>query len=808
MKPLTPQALRPAVKPDARLGTKPATVLEGVAQDRAIHSLRMGVAIDAPCFHVFVVGPPGTGKQASAQAIVDDHRGCDVPPPDYCFVQNFDDPERPLLLRMPAGRAAAFRDAVAETVDLLRRELPRVFDDASLRQSRDRLVAEFEDKQRVLYGGVEAQAKAAGMGLERVLLGAVARPDLVVRDGEDLVPLREALERADDADRGRIEAAHVEVSQALDDAMRKVRDEARAVDRLLVELEARDCDRVSGGLVDDLKVAFPGDAVGAWLDSLQVRVHRRLDVFVGPPPTTADEAPGDDPALDDAAAGGGWARPGEDAFREFRVNVLLDNAGVDRRPVVVETNPTWANLFGSIDRRPDDPTHLPPDFLGIRAGSLLRASGGFLLMEAEDAFGEPGVWRTLRRTLRHSLLEIETPQDPAFAPSPLKPAAIPVDVKVIVTGDYDLYYDLYEHDPAFADTFKVKAEFDSEIRLEDGARERYASHAAGVCEREGLPPCDPAAVAALVVAGMREVERRDRVTADVALLADWVREAAFLARAEGADAIGEDHVLWALDARSDRHDLVRRLAHEDITSGVVVIETAGERIGQVNALTYFDYGDHRHALPSRITGVIGAGRSGVVSVEREARLSGAIHAKSVLVVMGLLLDRFGQQRPLALAASTVFEQSHDLLDGDSASSAETYAVLSALSGIPIRQGLAVTGAVTQKGEVLAVGGINEKVEGFFDVCASRGLTGDQGVVLPAGNLGHLVLARRVVDAVIANRFRIWAVDSVDEGLEVVTGRPAAEVNERAARRLNELADAAAVDAQGAGSGTKSGRQDA
>lgn len=803
MTPLDPQALRPAIDLDGEVGGRTDSVLDAVAQERALRSLRMGVAIDAPCFHVFVVGPPGTGKLACARAVAEENAATDSVPPDFCFVQDFADPERPLLLTQPAGSGRRLREAMSETVDLLRRELPRVFDDATIRQSRDGLVAAFEDRQRQLYKEVEASARAASLAMERVVLGAIARPVLRVRDGEDLVAFDEALAQAPAGAGEALKERYDAVSAQLDDTMRQVRADARAVDKALLALEARDCDRVCAGLIADLKAEFPQDDVGAWLDSVQKQVHKRLDLFLGPADPPPDAGGGDEGSGDDPGGGGAWARPGEDAFREFRVNVVLDNSDVQGRPIVVETNPTWGNLFGSIDRRPDDPTHLPPDFLGIRGGSLLKANGGFLLMEAEDAFGEPGVWRSLRRTLRQSLLEIETPTDPAFVPSPLKPAAIPVDVKVIVTGDYEVYYDLYEHDSAFADTFKVKAEFDSEVKLANGAVRRYAQIAADVCAQEGLPPCHPEAVAALVLAGMREVERRDRVTADGALVSDWVREAAFVARAGAASQISADHVAAALDARSHRHDLVRRLALEDITSGVVVIETSGERVGEINALTYFDYGDHRHALPSRVTGVIGAGRSGVVSVEREARLSGAIHAKSILVIMGLLLDRYGQKRPLALAASTVFEQSHDLLDGDSASSAETYALLSALSGVPIRQGVAVTGAITQKGEVLAVGGINEKIEGFFDVCASRGLTGEQGVVLPAGNLESLVLATRVVDAVAQGVFRIWAVDSVDQGLEVVTGRSAADVDVLVAERLGELADAAVADAGGLQGGMKS-----
>ncbi len=809
--PLAPDQLRlpcdPASIPPSG-GEEPGGPLAG--QDAVLEALALGLSLDGPSCHVFVCGPPGVGRTATVLELCEElaaagpaDAACDL-----AYVQDLDDPDRPRLLTFPPGEAVRFRDAMAEVVEVLRREVPRVLDEEGAVRAREAQVQRFERGQRGLLEGIDARARRAGLGLAGVVPGTVARPELLAQAGDDLIPLEEALaRRRRGAGRppGKLRKSHERLERDLDAAMGEIRRLARDVDQTLLAVDRNACRRAATGLLEDLKDRFPSQAAGTWVDEVLERVVARPDLFDAgeppppPPPPSGGEPEGEAPPAD--AGGGAWSRPGDDPFRALRVNVLLDRGGVDRQPVVVETVPTFANLLGTIERGPDDPAHLPLDFTGIRAGSLLRAHGGFIVLDAGEVLAEPGVWAGLRRVLKYGLLEIQPPPEGPPAPCSLRPEPIPLPVKVVLVGDAALYQELLEQDDWFLTVFKVKAEFDSEVEASPGGVTRYARFVEERVSREGLVPFDASAVAALVEAGMRDTERRGRLSTDFDFLADRVREAAFFAGRCRATVVEREHVHRALEARRRRHGLAGRIALEDITTGVVVIETSGTRVGQINALTVFDHGDHCYAVPCRVTGVVGAGRAGVISVEREAKLSGRIHSKSVLVLAGFLLERFGQRRPLALSASTVFEQSYDLLEGDSASSAETFVLLSALAGVPLDQGIAVTGAVTQKGELLAVGGINEKVEGFHDVCALRGLTGTQGVVVPRGNLDNLMLAPRVVEAVEAGRFHVWAVETVDEGLEVLSGVaagergddgdfPAGTVSRRVADRLGALADAA------------------
>ena len=463
----------------------------------------------------------------------------------------------------------------------------------------------------------------------------------------------------------------------------------------------------------------------------------------------------------------------EASFRKLQVNLILDNTGRTARPVVTENNPTVSNLRGTVDREVRSNGMVVADFTHIKSGSMIQAHGGFLVLHVEDLDGEGRAWGVIKRTLRTGQVQVET-EDAAAAPMPraLRPEAVPVDLKVILIGTIDLYAELLSLDPDFSKLFKVKAEFDTEMELGPQAITEYACMIRGICDQDELPPYTAEGVAAVVEYGVRLAGHRSRITTRFTEVGDLVREAAFWASRRHPGPIGSEDVHRALDERRARVNLIEEKTQRLIREGVILIDTEGSAVGQVNGLAVLDVGDHRFGRPTRITASVAAGHSGVANIERMARLSGSHHDKGILILTGYLGQKFAGERPLTLAASLTLEQSYDEVDGDSASTAEMFALLAALGEAPIRQDLAVTGSMNQKGQVQAVGGVNEKIEGFFDLCAARGLTGTQGVIIPAPNLPHLMLRPAVVRAVREGKFHIYAIQRVEEGIELLTGLPA------------------------------------
>ncbi|RME21093.1 MAG: Lon protease family protein [Deltaproteobacteria bacterium] len=459
-----------------------------------------------------------------------------------------------------------------------------------------------------------------------------------------------------------------------------------------------------------------------------------------------------------------------DPFAQLQVNVVLTNAHRKGCPVVFEPSPSVSRLLGTIEHTVDETAKAGAEFMSIRAGSLLRANGGFLLLKAEDLLAEPGAWKVLKRALSTGQLEIRAPEGPMMPVlSGLKPDPIPLDVKIILHGDDLVYRMLYLADDDFSKAFKVKAEFDTVMDFNRSSLEKYMAFVQRVVKEEDLLAPNRAAVAALVEESIRQAEDQRKLSTRFRLVADLLREASYWARRCGRRNITRKEVEQAIEHRRRRVNLVEEKYREDIERDVIMVSTSGAKVGQVNGLAVFDLGDYSFGKPSRITASVGVGRQGVVNIEREAGLSGAIHDKGVYIISGFLAERFGRDVPLSLEARLCFEQSYGEIDGDSASSAEIYALLSALSGVPLRQSVAVTGSVNQHGELQPIGGINHKIEGFFDLCRSRGLDGSHGVVIPRANLPHLMLRQEVVDSVRKGKFHIWAASSVDEGMEILTG---------------------------------------
>jgi ATP-dependent Lon protease len=460
----------------------------------------------------------------------------------------------------------------------------------------------------------------------------------------------------------------------------------------------------------------------------------------------------------------------KDPFRVYGVNVVLAHNSEESCPVIFETTPNFLNLFGAIQRSYDQRGIYSSDFMDLRGGSLLRADGGFIIMYALEVLTEPAVWRTLKRTLNHGKLEIQ-PSDFMFPFSiaALKPEPIVINVKVILIGDRQLYELIYEYEEDFKKIFKVRAEFDEEMPMTDEVIVQYGGRLRKLSEDEKLCPFDRTAVAALVEYGVRIAGRRSKVTARFNDMLDLAREACYAARQEGESPVTAQHVRMAIDAKVDRHNLYETKINELIQDGVLLIDTEGTRVGAVNGLSVYEIGGYAFGKPVRISATVALGKAGIINIEREANLSGRIHDKGMQILSGYLRGLFAQDKPLSLAASICFEQSYSGIDGDSASSTEIYALLSALSGLPIRQEIAVTGSMNQHGDIQAIGGVNQKIEGFFDVCRIKGLNGRQGVIIPAENVEDLMLREEVIDHVTMGRFHIYPVSRVEQGIEILTG---------------------------------------
>lgn len=726
-----------------------------VGQDRALEAVRLGLAMRGPGYNIFVTGLTGTGRTTTVRRLLEQLEKGKERPPDIVYVHNFHHPDMPRVLRFGGGGGAKFKEDMESLVERLREYLQAIFDSEGYKERRRTLLQRLEKEQKELIKAFEQKAKKQGYALVQVQMGPVSKPALLpVVDGKP-VPLEELESRVqrgeyDAEDLGKLRERHTilqaEMEKTLSALQAKQREAAQSVEELSFSLTAP----LVEGQIAALKKKH-GDAASEYLDEVKAAVLVELARFIG--------------------------KEGEDdQFTEYKVNVVVDNSRTKGRPIIVETAPTFRNLFGTIERVPGDrPGASTTDHTRIRAGSVLRANGGFLVLNVGDVLAEAGVWQALKRTLRNAVVEIQA-YDPLYflGASALKPEPVEVDVKVVMVGEKIYYQLLYALDEDFSKVFKVKADFDTVMPLNKGALVQYSAVASKICAQEELLRLDRGALAALAEEGVRLAGRTDKITTRFSEVADIVREADYWARREGVDTIGTGHIERAVTERERRVNLPEEKIQELIRDGVVMIDTAGTVVGQVNGLSVYDLGDHAFGAPTRITATTSVGRSGVINIEREADLSGSTHSKGVLILSGYLRGKYAQDKPMAMNASICFEQSYGGVDGDSASSTEVYAILSSLSKLPIRQDVAVTGSINQKGEIQPIGGVNEKIEGFFLLCKAKGLSGTHGVMIPRQNVKDLMLKQEIVDAVEAGKFHIWAIETVDEGIEILTGVRAGE----------------------------------
>jgi lon-related putative ATP-dependent protease len=787
---LTVMSLRRVCDPEALdCGTtEELTPIEAIiGQPRAIKALQFGLGIREQGFNIYVAGHTGTGKTTAVNRFLRELAKDRPIPSDWCYLNNFRDPYRPKTLRLPSGKARELQAGVRALVEGAQHAIRRAFESEEYAAKREETMKSFARQSDELIAKINSKAQQEGFLIQATPIGLMIIP---VRDGKPL---------SDDEFMALSEQEQEEIAQKRDQlqselgaAMRRAKNLEKDAHTAVGELDQQVALFAISHLFDDLLERYREEsAVVGHLEAVREDMLEHLDQFRRDP---------DEPNLSQAALPFALAGARRATFRDYQVNVLVDNSELEGAPVVMELNPTYNNLFGRIEQEAQFGA-LVTDFTMIREGALHRANGGYLVLPVQEVLRNPFAWDGLKRALENQEIAIEDAGDRLgfISTKSLRPEPVTLDLKVILIGDPGLYYLLHAVEDDFSELFKVKADFDVEMDRTDSSIRDFASFVCTVCEEEELKHLDGAALAALVEHGSRLAGDQAKISTRFGQIADVIREASFYATQDGSEYVAPAHVKQAIDERYYRSNLLEQRISEMIQRGTIMIDVTGEKVGQVNGLSVIDLGDIVFGQPSRITAAIGLGRDGVVNIEREAELSGPIHTKGVLILAGYLTEKYAQDSPLSLSAHLVFEQSYSGVEGDSASSTELYATLSALAGLPIKQGIGVTGSVNQKGEVQAIGGVNEKIEGFFEVCKAYSLTGEQGVMIPAANASNLMLKEEVVEAVREGRFHVWPVKTIDEGIEVLTGVPAGArqpdgtfeagtVNARVDSRLRELAE--------------------
>ncbi len=743
---------------------KPCTDIIG--QDRALRAIKMGLELEHRGYNIFITGLVGTGRTSTIKHLLEKLERKAPIPPDICYMYNFRHPSNPVYIELEAGQGNQLADEMDSLIHDLKKSIPSLFKSDYYQNRRKRLIESMQSKQKKVASAFEDKIGKEGFAMVSMQVGPVMKPQLVpVVDGSpvDYSALAQLVEEGkvskDDFTRMK------ESAEVLSEEMTQIYDRMKELERnLKKKLEKLDIDVVQPTIhemIIDINKKYKSEPLSKTLKLIEKEIMERLDLF-----RAKDEEERKEIMAAFVAEDGHM----EDPFREFRVNVVVDNSETTAPPVVTENFPNLRNVFGVIERDFTPSGWSMPDHMSIRAGAFHKANGGYLVMNALDTFIEPGVWQILKRTLKSCEAVIQNyDQWSTMSSSALKPEPMCVKVKIVLVGDSRLYYLLQSHDEDFRKIFKIRADFDREVDNRAAVIKQYAGFIKGLSDKENLKAFDSDAVAAVVEYGVRVAGRQTKLSTRFSLISDVVRETHYHAEKAGKRFASREHVDLAIQHRIKRVNMLEDKIQERIDEGTLMIDTTGSVVGQVNALSVYNLGDYMFGKPSKITVVTSIGNAGIINIEREADLSGSTYNKGVLILAGFLRSRYGQENPLVMSASLCFEQSYGGVDGDSASSTELYAILSSLAGLPIRQDTAVTGSINQKGEIQPIGGVNEKIEGFYDVCKARGLSGTEGVIIPWQNVPDLMLDQEVVDAVAEGRFHIYSVKHVDEGIEILTG---------------------------------------
>lgn len=744
---------------------------EIIGQPRALSAIRVGLDIKSLGYNIFVTGLAGTGRTTTIKCLLEEIDRKKSIPNDLCYVNNFKNPDMPRILSLPAGKGSALKKDMDQLIESLQKSIPRVFESESYHDKKKETVESLREKQKKLMKHLEEKVKSEGFTLMQIQFGPYIKHDLVPLVEGKPINMEQLAELVSQGkypakEFAQLKEKHSALVGELEAAFKKGREIERKITAALKNLDREVVFPLIDESIQVIKERHPYPKVSEYLAEVRESLLENLDLF-----RAKEEEKG-------APLAGLLPIAQADVFLEYRVNLIVDNKETKGAPVIIEHSPNYKNLFGTVERVFDRSGLWRTDFSRIKAGSLLRANGGYLLLNARDALLELGVWSALKRTLKTSKVEIQA-YDPFYmlTTSALKPEPIEVDLKVVMIGDDYLYHLLYNYEEDFKKIFKIKADFDVVMKKNKENVAKYVSFIAKICQVDKLKPFDRTGVAAVAEYGVRLAGNKKKLSTEFNKIVDIIREANYWAVKDNSPHVKEKHVDKAIKEKTYRLNMIEDKIKELIREGVIMIDITGEKVGQVNGLSILMMGDYSFGRPSKITAETSLGRSGVINIEREADLSGKTHNKGVLILSGYLRGKYAQEKPLSMSTSICFEQSYSGVEGDSASSTEVYAILSGLSGLPLRQNIAVTGSVNQKGEIQPIGGVNQKIEGFFDICRAEGLTGKQGVIIPHLNINDLMLRKDVVEAVREGKFHIYPVKSIDQGIEILTGMKAGKKKE-------------------------------
>jgi lon-related putative ATP-dependent protease len=743
-------------------------LIEIIGQDRGVEAVKVGMGMNKTGYNVFVTGLANTGRMSTVKKLLEEISKKDGRiPDDLCYVNNFKNPEAPALLRLKPGAGRKFKRDIRDFVEALKKEVPQLFESQEYLNRKKEIMVEYENKGKSFFKDLDKKVREEGFALVDIQVGQVKRPEVMpLVDGNPThIDQLEGM-----VEKGRFPKDEFEVlkekqhklREEIDQIFLELRDLQKEVQETIEKMDRLMFMKMAAEMAAPIREKYKNQEVDKFLTDMLEDMADHLQIFASQPQQAIPGLP--------------FFMPEGDSFQPYQVNLLVDNAEQKGPPVRVESYPTYRNLFGSIERIVDRSGVWRTDFSKIKAGSIIKANGGYLVVNLLDALIEPGVWPALKRALKTKKMEIQT-YDPfyLFTTTGMKPEPIDMDLKVVVIADEYLYYLLHAYDEDTKKIFKVRADFDTSMKKTDRAIRQFAEFLKRKTEEDKLKHLDRTAVSALVEQAVRMTGRQEKISTAFPILTDLVREADFWATEEKQEVIQERHIDKAIETRIYRSNLIEEKIQEMIDRGTLMIDADGEVVGQVNGLAVYSLGDYMFGKPTRITASTSMGRAGIINIEREAELSGSTHNKGILILSGYLRKKFAQDKPLTMSASIAFEQSYSGVDGDSASSTEIYALLSSLSNVPIRQYIAVTGSVNQKGEVQAIGGVNQKIEGFFDCCRAKGLNGKQGVMIPESNVQDLMLRKDVLEAVKKKEFHVYAVKTIDEGIEILTGKNAGEM---------------------------------
>ncbi|MCW4050170.1 MAG: AAA family ATPase [Candidatus Bathyarchaeota archaeon] len=736
-------------------------LIEIIGQDRAVKALQFGLDIKEEGFNIYVAGMPGTGKKTAIMMFLEE-RAKNMPiPSDWCYVYNFEDAQKPNALKLPPGKGAEFRDDIAKFVEDMRKMLVSAFESDDYATRREETLKQFEDKKAELMKELNQKAMEAGFVLQKSQIGMLIIPvingQLINEQQFSILPQNVQNE---------IQGRRKQLQDKLRSAIRQFRDVDKDAEAAVEEFNKEVASYAMDPLLQALKDKY-GEIMECrgFIEAIRKDILQNLLAIIG----VKKEPEGPFSFM---------SGPRPDPTERYKVNLIVDNGKLDGAPVIMEQNSSHVRLFGATEKEARFGA-LVTNFTMIRGGSAHQANGGFLVIPVEDLARNPGSYEMLKRTIVNQKLEIEdlAQRMGYISTRSLRPEPIPFDSKVILVGDSRLYYALFQADPEFKKIFKVKVEFDTTMERNDENTMQYAKFMCSLCKKEGLNHLDSTGIAAIVEYSSRLASDQAKLTTQFQEVSDIIREANYYALKDGKEFISKDHVREAVEAKVYRSNLIESKLEEMIERGSILVDTDGDKVGMINGLAVMGIGDYMFGKPSRITASIGVGKEGIIDIERQANMGGPTHTKGVHILTGFLTNRYAKKHPLSVSARLTFEQNYSGVDGDSASSTETYTMLSALSGVPIKQSFAVTGSVNQKGDVQAIGGVNQKIEGFYELCKYRGLDGSHGVVIPESNVKNLMLKEAVVEAIKEGKFHIYPVKTIDEGIEVLTGVPAGELHE-------------------------------